>query len=222
MYFLILALVGKALGFGGIQNGLIRRHSPVVKMSSEEVDFDSVAHLSSAEERMKKSMDALKGNLASLRTGRASPDILSRVLVDYYGAETPLNQLASISVSGGTQLIVSPYDKSAIKEIDSALIEANLGMTPSNDGEIIRLNIPPLTEERRKEILKQAKAIGEESKVAIRNIRRSSNDDVKKKSKDLSEDLVKQTESEIQKLTDSYIKEIDSVLADKEKDIMTV
>lgn len=172
-------------------------------------------------------------------------------MVDYYGAETPLNQLASISVSSGTQLVVSPFDKSGVKDIETALIDANLGMTrvpparfllfsslpfslspmahsrrmssrPNSDGELIRLNIPALTEDRRKEILKQAKAVGEEAKVSIRNIRKKSNDAVKKQGKELGEDIAKDANDQIQKLTDKLIKNIDAVVADKEKDIMTV
>lgn len=185
-------------------------------------DFDDEIHVDSAKERMSKSIDSLKSNLLSLRTGRASPDILSKVNVDYYGAETPLNQLASVSVSSGTQLIVSPYDKSILQDIDTAITNANLGMTPNNDGEIIRLNVPPLTEDRRKDILKQAKAYGEDAKIAVRNIRRSANDDVKKLGKDISEDLAKSANDAVQKLTDKTIKDIDAVIADKEKDIMSI
>lgn len=183
------------------------------------MDEDAESVLAKAKDRMAKSVDSLKTNLKTLRTGRASPDILSRVTVDYYGAETPLNQLASVSVSS-SQLVVSPYDKSCLKEVDAALVEADLGMMPSNDGEVIRLNVPALTEERRKEILKKAKGMGEEAKVAVRNIRRSANDDVKKLKKD--EDMTRMTTENIQKATDSSIKDIDAVVATKEKDIMTV
>ncbi|EGB12470.1 hypothetical protein AURANDRAFT_58615 [Aureococcus anophagefferens] len=171
---------------------------------------------------MDKSIGALRNNLGTLRTGRASPDILARVVVDYYGAETPLNQLASVSVSSGTQLVVSPYDKSSLGAVESAIVDANLGMAPNNDGELIRLNVPALTEDRRKEILKQAKAVGEDAKVAIRNIRKGANSDVKKQGKDLSEDVAKDANNEIQKLTDKLIKSVDEVVAAKEKEIMTV
>ena len=153
---------------------------------------------------------------------RRSPEILKKVMVDYYGAETPLNQLASISVSSGTQLVVSPFDKSTLSDVEAALLDANLGMTPNNDGDIIRLNVPALTEERRKEILKQAKAVGEEAKVAVRGHRKKSNTAIKKGGKDLSEDVAKDAEGQIQKLTDDTIKEVDSVVAAKEKEIMTV
>merc|ERR1719174_912705 len=151
---------------------------------------------------MQKSIAACVSNLGALRTGRASPDVLKRVVVDYYGAETPLNQLASFSVASGTQLVVSPFDKSTLADVEAALLDANLGMTPNNDGELIRLNVPALTEDRRKEILKQAKAVGEDAKVAIRNIRKGANSDVKKQGKDLSEDVAKDANNEIQKLTD--------------------
>ena len=189
-------------------------------MSSEGVEFDPKAEVAQAEEKMAKSVESLKTNLQSLRTGRASPDILSRVTVEYYGAETPLNQLASISVSSGTQLVVSPYDKSSMKDVEAALTAANLGMTPNNDGDVIRLNVPALTEDRRKDIIKQAKAIGEDAKVAIRNIRRSANDDVKKLGKDLSEDQKKDTNDTIQKVTDATIKQIDTIVSDKQKELM--
>lgn len=143
-------------------------------------------------------------------------------MVDYYGAETPLNQLASVSVSSGTSLLVSPFDKGGLGAIETAIIDANLGMTPNNDGSVIRLNIPALTEDRRKEILKQAKAIGEEAKVSVRNIRRSANDDVKKQGKDLGEDAAKDANAEIQKLTDKVVKTIEETVAAKEKDLMKV
>merc|ERR1719174_436267 len=153
---------------------------------------------------MQKSIAACVSNLGALRTGRASPDVLKRVVVDYYGAETPLNQLASISVASGTQLVVSPFDKSTLGDVEAALLDANLGMTPNNDGEIIRLNIPQLTEERRKDVAKEA------------------NDAVKKKGKDLSEDVAKDAQDQIQKLTDKLVKEIDQLVAKKEKEVMTV
>ena len=196
------------------------RRRVVAMMSSEGVEFDPKAEVAQAEEKMAKSVESLKTNLQSLRTGRASPDILSRVTVEYYGAETPLNQLASISVSSGTQLVVSPYDKSSMKDVEAALTAANLGMTPNNDGDVIRLNVPALTEDRRKDIIKQAKAIGEDAKVAIRNIRRSANDDVKKLGKDLSEDQKKDTNDTIQKVTDATIKQIDTIVSDKQKELM--
>jgi ribosome recycling factor len=185
-------------------------------------DFDVDMMLLEAEEKMQKSIAACVSNLGSLRTGRASPDVLKRVVVDYYGAETPLNQLASISVGSASQLVVSPFDKSTLGDVERALLDANLGMTPNNDGEIIRLNIPQLTEDRRKEVAKEAKGVGEEAKVAVRSTRKKANDTLKKKGKDLSEDNVKDAQDQIQKLTDKLVKEIDSLVAKKEKEVMTV
>ena len=200
-----------------------RHRRPTCRFAGDDGDeFDVDVLLLETEERMDKSIGALQNNLGTLRTGRASPDILARVVVDYYGAETPLNQLASVSVSSGTQLVVSPYDKSSLGAVESAIVDANLGMAPNNDGELIRLNVPALTEDRRKEILKQAKAVGEDAKVAIRNIRKGANSDVKKQGKDLSEDVAKDANNEIQKLTDKLIKSVDEVVAAKEKEIMTV
>ncbi|KAH8044272.1 ribosomal large subunit binding protein [Aureococcus anophagefferens] len=170
-----------------------RHRRPTCRFAGDDGDeFDVDVLLLETEERMDKSIGALRNNLGTLRTGRASPDILARVVVDYYGAETPLNQLA-------------------------AIVDANLGMAPNNDGELIRLNVPALTEDRRKEILKQAKAAGEDAKVAIRNIRKGANSDVKKQGKDLSEDVAKDANNEIQKLTDKLIKSVDEVVAAKEK-----
>ncbi|CAJ1931924.1 unnamed protein product [Cylindrotheca closterium] len=183
----------------------------------EELEMDT-------EDRMGKSVESAKQNLGTIRTGRASAQILDRVKVDYYGAETPVNQLAGISVPSAQQLTVDPYDKSVIGDIERAIIDADIGLTPMNDGNVIRLNIPALTEDRRKEMLKMCKAIGEEGKVAIRNIRRSSVDAVKKieKSGDISEDEMKDAQESIQKMTDAKIKEIDEFVAKKEKDVMTV
>ena len=179
---------------------------------------------SDAVERMTKSVDNVKQNLMTIRTGRASPAILDRVKCDYYGVETPINQLATISVPSAQQLTVSPFDKSTIGDIERAIIEADIGLTPQNDGQLIRLNIPDLTEERRKEMMKSCKAIGEEGKVAVRNIRRSSVDAIKKleKSGDISEDESKDGQDDIQKTTDQKIKEIDDIVSRKEKEVMKV
>ena len=177
-----------------------------------------------AEERMEKSIESVLQNMQTVRTGRANPAMLDRVKCDYYGVETPINQMATISVPSAQQLSISPFDKSTLGDIERAILEAGLGLTPNNDGNIIRLNIPALTEDRRKEMLKQCKAIGKEGKVAIRNIRRSSVDAVKKleKSSEISEDEMKDGTEEIQKLTDSKVKEIDSIVDKKEKEVMTV
>ena len=176
------------------------------------------------EDRMSKSVDSVKINLNTIRTGRASPSILDRVKADYYGVETPINQMATISVPSAQQLSVDPFDKSSLPDIERAIIEADIGLTPQNDGNIIRLNIPDLTEERRKEMLKQCKAIGEEGKVACRNIRRGAVDSVKKleKSGDIGEDEMKDGTDEIQKITDKAVKEIDDIVGKKEKEVMTV
>ena len=151
--------------------------------------------------------------------------MLDRVKVNYYGAPTPLNQLASISVPSAQQLTVDPYDKSAISEVEKAIVLADLGLTPSNDGSgLLRINIPPLTEDRRKELLKQCKALGEEGKVALRNIRRDGVDSIKKieKKGDVSEDEMKDGLDVMQKMTDKSVKEVDEIVAKKEKDVMTV
>lgn len=187
--------------------------------AAEEFDVDMM--IMETEEAMQKSIAACVSNLGALRTGRASPEVLKNVKVDYYGAETPLNQLASISVASGTQLVVSPFDKSSLSDVEAALVEANLGMTPNNDGELIRLNIPALTEDRRKDVAKEAKGVGEEAKVAVRSARKKANTDVKKQ-KDLSEDVSKDCQDQIQKLTDKLVKEIDSLVAKKEAEVMKV
>ena len=177
-----------------------------------------------AVERMSKSVDSVVQNMGTIRTGRASPAILDRVKADYYGVETPINQMATIAVPSAQQLTVDPFDKSQLGEIEKAIMEADIGLTPQNDGNIIRLNIPALTEDRRKEMMKQVKAIGEEGKVAIRNIRRSGVDAIKKleKAGDISEDESKDGQDEIQKTTDKKVKEIDDIVGKKEKEVMTV
>lgn len=176
--------------------------------------------ISKATERMDKAIEALHHELATVRTGRANPNILDRVSVDYWGSMTPVNQVANISVVEGRQLVIKPYDRSTLKSIERAIFEANLGLNPQNDGTIIRISIPPLTEDRRKELVKQVSKMAEQSKVAIRNIRRDANDAIKKG--DFSEDEVKRAQEQVQKKTDEYIKKVDKINKDKEKDIMTV
>jgi ribosome recycling factor len=185
--------------------------------SVEEIELD-------VEERMEKSRDQVIKNLTTIRTGRASANILDLVQVDYYGAPTPLNQIATISVPNSQQLSISPFDKSSLKDIERAIVESDLGMTPNNDGTIIRLNIPPITEDRRKDLMKQCKGLGEDGKVAIRNIRRDGVEAVKKMEKagDVSEDASKGSQEAIQKLTDKFVKAIDEIVAKKEKEVMTV
>ena len=179
---------------------------------------------SEASERMAKSIDSVKLSLTSIRTGRASASILDRVKVDYYGAMTPLNQLASIAVPSAQQLTVDPYDKKTLSDIEKAIVLADIGLTPNNDGTIIRINIPPLTEDRRKDLLKQCKQLGEEGKVAIRNVRRDGVDTVKKMEKagTIGEDEMKDGLDVMQKMTDKCVKEIDDIVAKKEKEVMTV
>lgn len=176
------------------------------------------------EEKMEKAVGALKKEFASIRTGRANPLILDKVVVEYYGVPTPLRQISQVSVQDGQTLVITPFDKSIIKEIEKAMIKAELGITPNSGGMVIRLTFPPLTEERRKEISKDVKKIAEEAKVAIRNIRRDMTDELKKleKSENLPEDTVKDSQDEIQKLTDKYVKIIDSVASEKEKEVLTV
>lgn len=176
-----------------------------------------------AEERMEKALAALKRDLATLRAGRASPALLERVSADYYGTPTPINQLGSITTPDSRTLVIQPWDKSALSAIEKAILKSELGLNPASDGTVIRIVIPPLTEERRKELAKETKKFGEEAKVAIRNIRRDANDDIKKKEKgEISEDESRRHQDDIQKLTDRYVAEVDKILAAKEKEIMEV
>jgi len=172
------------------------------------------------EESMEKTINNLKDRLSNIRAGRANPSMLDPVKVDYYGAETPLNQLANISVPEARKLQVKPYDKSILSEIEKAIYEANLGLTPNNTGEMIFISIPELTEDRRKELVKQAKTMAEEAKVALRNIRQDSNNDIKKL--ELNEDEEKRSLQEVQELINTYNKKVDEVLSDKENELMTI
>jgi len=173
-----------------------------------------------AEERMDKTLQALRRDLATLRAGRASPALLEKVQAEYYGAMMPVNQLGSIHTPDPRTLVIQPWDKSALAAVERAILKSDLGLTPVNDGEVIRINIPPLTEERRMELVKQTRKLGEEAKVAIRNIRRDANDEIKKKEKsEISEDESRRHQEDIQKLTDRFIAEIDKMLAAKEKEI---
>ena len=176
------------------------------------------------EEKMEKAIAQLKREFASVRTGRANPAVLDKVLVEYYGVPTQLRQMSQVTVSEGTTLVISPFDKSIIKDIEKALIKAELGVAPNNDGACIRLNFPPLTEERRRETAKDVKKYGEDAKVVVRNARRDMVDDLKKleKEENLPEDMVKSTQDDIQKLTDKYVGIIDSLVVEKEKEVMTV
>lgn len=173
-----------------------------------------------AEEKMQSSIDNMEKRLTNIRAGRANPAILDVVMVNYYGVDTPLKQLATISVPEARQLQVKPYDKSTLGLIEKAIFEANIGITPNNNGEVIILNIPALTEETRREYVKQAKAIGEDCKVALRNIRQDSNNDIKKT--ELTEDQVKQGQDEVQELINKYNKIVDEKIKVKENELMTV
>lgn len=176
--------------------------------------------IENASARMDKAVEALKHEFATVRTGRANPTILDRVSIDYWGSMTPINQVANISVQEGRSLVIKPYDRSSLKGIERAILEANLGLNPQNDGTVIRIVIPPLTEDRRKELTKQVSKMAEQSKVAIRNIRRDANDAIKKG--DFTEDDVKRATDKMQKQTDEFIKKIDKLAKEKETDIMTV
>ena len=174
-----------------------------------------------AQQRMNKSIDSLKITLSSLRTGRASPAMLSNLEIDYYGSPTPVNQISSISVPEPRQLLIKPYDKNDVKAIVAAINSSDLGLNPINEGTVVRLIIPALTEERRREISKQAKKHGEEAKVSIRNIRREYMDLVKDDDS-FTEDMQKKISEEIQKVTDDAVKAIDIVVAEKEKELMSI
>lgn len=173
-------------------------------------------------ERMKKTIAALKDELNTIRTGRASASLFDKIRVDYYGDKTPLSQVATVSIPEARLVVIQPWDKGLIGDIEKAIQKSELSLNPSNDGKVIRISIPPLTEERRKELAKQAKNQAEQSRVAIRNIRRDGNDDLKKQQKDglLTEDGLKTAEDELQKSTDKFIQEINKILDDKEKEIM--
>ncbi len=182
------------------------------------------AKLAEAESNMKKTVEVVKKEFASLRAGRATPALLDKVLVSYYGTPTPINQLATISVPEPRLLVIQPWDKSILPEIERAILKSDLGITPTSDGTVIRLAIPQLTQERRAELVKVIKKKAEEGRVAIRNIRRELNDKVKQQQKngEISEDELRRVQDEIQKLTDKYIKEIDQLVNNKEQEIMQV
>ena len=177
--------------------------------------------ITDAKARMQGAQDALQRELGSIRTGRANPRILDRIEVEYYGAMTPLNQVASISVPEARILLITPFDKSVLDEIIRAINMSDLGLNPASDGDIVRLAIPQMTEEGRKELAKQVKAEAEKAKVSVRNVRRDAMDSVKK-DKELPEDVARKAEDAIQKLTDDNIKAIDAIAAEKEKELLTI
>ena len=182
------------------------------------------ADLNQFKEKMEKSVDSLASEYSTIRAGRANPHILDKISVDYYGQPSSLQSVANISVAEARTLMIQPWEASLIKEIEKAILTADLGLTPNNDGKVIRLIFPELTEERRKELVKDVKKKGEGAKVAIRNIRRDANDMIKKQQKanEISEDEQKDAESEIQKLTDQYVSQVDQMIEEKSKEIMTV
>ena len=182
------------------------------------------ARLLEFEEKMEKSLDALANEFATIRAGRANPHVLDKLRVDYYGTPTPFQQVANISVPEARMIQIQPWEASLTKEMEKAILNSDLGITPNNDGKVIRLVFPELTEERRKELAKDVKKKGENAKVAVRNIRRDANDLFKKQSKanEISEDEAKTLEDEVQKLTDKYIAQIDKAIEDKSKEILTV
>ncbi|PSL51220.1 ribosome recycling factor [Salsuginibacillus halophilus] len=180
--------------------------------------------IQNADERMAKAVEAAKREMATLRTGRANPSMLDRVMVTYYGMETPLQQLATINVPEARTLIITPFDKSSIGEIEKGIQKADLGLSPSNDGDVIRIAVPALTDERRKEMTKLLKKYAEDGRVAVRNVRRDANDEIKKQEKnsEVTEDDSKRSQDEIQKLTDKHIAVIDEAAENKEQEIMEV
>lgn len=176
------------------------------------------------EEKMKKTLTRLEKDLAAIRAGRANPAVLDKVVVDYYGAPTPIQQMAAVSVAEARILVIQPWDMSSLKSIEKAILASDIGITPTNDGKVLRLAFPQLTEDRRKELCKTIKKYGEEAKVAVRNVRRDAMDKLKsmKKNSELTEDDVKNGEKDIQKLTDRYCDDVDKTIADKEKEIMSI
>jgi len=179
---------------------------------------------SQASSAMVKALEAFKRELSKVRTGRASLSLLDDIRIDYYGTPTPLNQVGALAVPEPRMITIQPWEKNLIGEIEKAILKSDLGLNPSSDGQLIRLAFPPLTEERRKEMVKQVKRMAEDAKVAVRNCRREANDTLKKleKDKEISEDELKRGEKEVQDVTDDYVARIDQVLADKEKDLMEI
>ena len=181
------------------------------------------ARVKTFEEKMQKTVDFLGEDFMTIRAGRANPHVLDKIKVDYYGTPTPLQQVGNITVPEPRMIQIAPWEKSLIKEIEKAILCSDVGITPSNDGSVIRLVFPELTEERRKDLVKEVKKKGEESKVAVRNSRRDGNDSFKKLAKeDVSEDEIKMLEEQLQKVTDKFIKEIDGMVEENSKEIMTV
>lgn len=203
--------------------------SACIKMGIEFIGHWGVLMLvdeihAQTEEKMKKAVSAVVYEMGSIRTGRANPLILDRVLVDYYGTPTPVRQMANVSVQEGQTLVIQPYDKSVMGDIEKAISKSDINLPVNNDGAVLRLNVPPLNQERRKELVKMVKKMGEEGKVAIRNIRRDAGNELDKlkKTENLSEDDIKTRQEKIQKLTDRYIQQLDQLVSEKEKEVMEV
>ena len=182
------------------------------------------SNLSVYEEKMKKTISVLESEMKAVRAGRANPAILDKVSVEYYGAPSPLTQIANVSVPDARSILIQPWDATILADIEKAILKSDIGITPNNDGKSLRLNFPPLTEERRKELVKGIKKKGEDSKVAIRSVRRDALEDAKaqKKNGEITEDDVKNIEKDVQKITDNFIKEIDDIISFKEKEILEV
>ncbi len=180
--------------------------------------------MKNTETRMEKAITALKADYAAIRAGRANPAILDKITVEYYGVATPLAQVGTISVPEARTIIIQPWDATILGDVEKAILKSDIGLTPNNDGKCIRLNFPPLTEERRKELVKSISKRGEDAKVAVRAVRRDSLEDFKKQKKDgeITEDDLKNLETQVQKLTDKFVKEIDDIATEKEKEIMAV
>lgn len=180
--------------------------------------------MTNTENKMNKTIASLEADFASIRAGRANPAILDKISVEYYGAQTPLAQVGTISVPEARTIVIQPWDASILKDIEKAILASDIGITPNNDGKVIRLNFPPLTEERRKELSKSISKRGEEAKVAVRNLRRDAIDGFKKQKKanEITEDDLKDLEEKVQKLTDRFVKKIDEITSAKEKEIMEV
>ncbi|KAJ3687060.1 hypothetical protein LUZ61_016224 [Rhynchospora tenuis] len=203
---------------------ITQKRGVVTHATIEEIQAEKSIVEGSAKEKMDKAIEAVEASFNTVRTGRSNPAMLDRIEVEYYGTPVGLNTIAQISTPDGSSLLIQPYDKSSLKEIEKAIVKANLGMTPTNDGQVIRLSLPPLTSERRKELLKVVGKLTEEGKVAIRNIRRDAIKayDKLEKEKKLSKDNVKDLSDDLQKLTDQYIKKVESLRRDKEKELMTI
>lgn len=180
--------------------------------------------MNQCEQKMQRTIESVKKDLGKIRTGKANPSILNGVMVEYYGSPMPINQIASVSAPEAQMIVIKPYDKSILKGIEKAIQTANLGLNPQNDGDIVRVQIPALTEQTRKDLVKEAKKLAEDNKVAIRNIRRDTIDQLKKYEKDstITEDELKRRSDEVQKLTDKYIENIDKLAKEKEQDIMSI